>query len=239
MFLLQLAAICWNSIAVQIIYWNLRDHGKGSDFMHFLYTILIALANNLDNISVRIAYSVSGIKISAVKNLWISAITFFIATLAAFAGHQISSLFDTGISSVISMLLLAGIGVWIIREQFVKEKDKENDGPPENKKKLLNILRKPEAADADGSKEIDFKEATLLGIALSLDNIGGGFSAGMMGLNMFYMGLMSALVSFLALWAGNYISILLNKYGWGKKAAVASGIALILIGLKQVVLRRI
>ena len=207
--------------------------------MHFLYTILIALANNLDNISVRIAYSVSGIKISTVKNLWISAITFIIATLAALAGSRISSFFDAGISSAISMLLLAGIGVWIIREQFVKQEENENDKPPKSKKKLLNILRRPESADADGSKEIDFKEATMLGIALSLDNIGGGFSAGMMGLNMFYMGLMSALVSFLALWTGNHISIFLNKYGLGKKAAVVSGIALILIGLKQVVLRQI
>jgi len=207
--------------------------------MHILYTILIALANNLDNISVRIAYSVSGIKISIVKNLWISAITFSVATLAALIGSRITSFFDAGISSAISMLLLAAIGIWIIREQFIKHEENENDKLPNSKKSLLSILRRPESADADGSKKIDFKEATLLGIALSLDNIGGGFSAGMMGLNMFYMGLMSALVSFLALWAGNYISIFLNKYGLGKKAAVASGIALILIGLKQVVLRQI
>lgn len=203
--------------------------------MHFFYTVLIALANNLDNISVRIAYSVCGIKISTAKNLWISAITFFIATLAALAGSRISSFFDEGVSSMISMLLLAGIGIWIIREQFVKPRDNAGDKQAGNKKALLNILRKPEYADADGSKEIDFKEAAVLGIALSLDNIGGGFSAGMMGLNMFYMGLMSGLVSFLALWTGNYISVYLNKYGLGKKAAVISGIALILIGLKQVV----
>ena len=207
--------------------------------MHFLYTILIALANNLDNISVRIAYSVCGIKISTIKNLWIAVITFFIATLAALAGSRISLFFDAGISSVISMLLLAGIGIWIIKEQFIKQKDNENDKPAKNAKQLLNILRKPESADADGSKEIDFKEATILGMALSLDNIGGGFSAGMMGLNMFYMGLMSALVSFLALWTGNYISLFLNRYGLGRKAAVISGIALILLGLKQIVLRQI
>ena len=208
--------------------------------MHFIYTILIALSNNLDNISVRIAYSVSGIKISAVKNLWISAITFFIATFAALVGGRISAFLDTGISSVISMLLLAGIGIWIIKEQFVRQKDNESDKPDKkSKKQLLNILRKPETADADGSKEIDFKEATMLGIALSLDNIGGGFSAGMMGLNMFLMGLMSALISFLALWAGNYISKVLSKYGWSKKAAVLSGIVLIVIGLRQVVIPHI
>jgi len=49
--------------------------------MHFIYTIFIALANNLDNISVRIAYSIRGVKISILKKLWISIITFFISLL--------------------------------------------------------------------------------------------------------------------------------------------------------------
>lgn len=201
--------------------------------MNFLYMILIALSNNLDNISVRIAYSVRGIRISALKNLWISLITFLISTLAAFSGSKISTLFNSKITSIISMLLLSGIGIFIIREQFAK-KDSADSKVEKSNKGLFNILRKPEIADMDGSKEIDFKEATVLGIALSIDIIGGGFSAGMMRLNIFLMGFLSALVSFLALWTGNYISSFLNRLGLGKKASIFSGIALIAIGLKQI-----
>jgi putative sporulation protein YtaF len=208
-----------------------RIRGTGS--MNLLYMIFIALANNLDNISVRIAYSVRGIRISTFKNLWISFITFLIATLAAFSGTELSTIFSSKITSVISMLLLSGIGILIIREQFAK-KDTVDGKEGKNKKGLFNILRKPEIADMDGSKEIDFKEATILGIALSLDIIGGGFSAGMMRLNIFLMGFLSALVSFLALWTGNYISAFLNRLGLGKKAAFLSGIVIIAIGLKQI-----
>ncbi len=201
--------------------------------MHFFYTILIALANNLDNISVRIAYSLRGIRISVLMNLWISLITFIIAVLAALGGTKVSALFSTGISSVVSMVILLGIGLWIIKGQFAKKEEEEQ--PAETKGKgMLEVLRKPENADMDNSKVIDFKEATMLGIALSLDNVGGGFSAGMLGLNIFFMGLMSALVSFLALWSGNYVSSFLNRFGLGKKAALVSGIALILLGFKQI-----
>lgn len=202
--------------------------------MHFLYTVFIALANNLDNISVRIAYSLRGIKISVLMNLWISAITFTVAVFAALGGTELSSLFSRGVSSVISMLILFGIGFWIIKGQFAGTEEENSEDTAKQEKGVLNILRKPENADADGSKVIDFKEATMLGIALSLDNIGGGFSAGMLGLNAFYMGLMSALVSFLALWAGNFVAGFLNRFGLGKKAAIVSGIALMLIGLRQV-----
>lgn len=57
---------------------------------HFVYAFLIALTNNFDNIGARIAYSIRGIKISSLINLWISVITFVISFLAAFSGTLIS-----------------------------------------------------------------------------------------------------------------------------------------------------
>lgn len=201
--------------------------------MHFIYTLLIALANNLDNIGVRIAYSIRGIKIPNLKNLWISIITFLISSLAALSGTAISFFLSGNISSLISMILLTTIGIWIIIEPRIKKKKEEE--PVVNKKNnIFSILRKPEKADMDDSKEIDFKEATLLGIALSVNNIGGGLSAGMIGLNCIFVGFFSAVVSFLALWSGNHITRFLNKWNLGDKAKVISGILLILIGIKQV-----
>lgn len=198
--------------------------------MHFVYTIFIALANNLDNISVRIAYSLRGIKISNLKNLWISVITFFISTLAAFSGSILSKLLNKRISSILSLILLVGIGLWIILEpHFKKEPSSKND---EN---IFDILNNPEDADRDNSKDIDFKEATVLGIALSINNVGGGLSAGMIGLNSFFVGFLSAAISFLALWLGNYITQFFNRFNLGKQANVLAGILLIIIGIKQII----
>lgn len=205
--------------------------------MHFIYTVFIALANNIDNISVRIAYSIKGVKITVLKNLWISIITFLISSLAAFSGTIIFKFLNRNISSLISMLLLTTIGLWIILEPFLKKK-RETDGEIKDstgeQNTIYEVLKKPEAADLDNSKDIDYKEATLLGIALSINNIGGGLSAGVMGLNSLFVGFFSALISFLAIWAGNYITVFFNRWKLGKKATVIAGIILIIIGIRQI-----
>lgn len=204
--------------------------------MHFLYALFIALANNVDNISVRIAYSIRGIKITAIKNLWISLITFLISSIAAVSGNLISGIFSKQLSSLLSMVLLASIGLWIMLEPYFKKNNTETDEIyKDGNKNIYIILKRPEKADIDNSKDIDFKEATMLGIALSINNIGGGISAGMIGLNSFFIGFFSALISFIALWIGNYVTDFLNRWNFNRKATVIAGLILILIGLKQII----
>lgn len=85
----------------------------------------------------------------------------------------------------------------------------------------------------DNSKHIDFKEATLLGIALSINNIGGGLSAGMIGLNPLLVGILSAVLSFFALWIGNYVAEFFIRRNVMDKTAIAGGILLIAVGIGQ------
>lgn len=203
---------------------------------HLLYTFFIALTNNLDNVGVRIAYSIRGIKITTLINLWISVITFIISFLAAFSGTVISGFLSKEVASVLAMLILTAIGVWMILEPQLRRKNNHAGGSAqENKKRISHVLLNPQDADMDGSKHIDFKEATLLGIALSINNVGGGVSAGMIGLNSFLVGLLSAVLSFLALWAGNYIADFFMKWNLSKKAGIVAGILLIAIGIEQVI----
>jgi putative sporulation protein YtaF len=199
-----------------------------------LYTIFIALANNVDNIGARIAYSIRGIKITTVINLWISVITFVISALAAFSGTAMSDLFSKRLSSVVSMVLLTAIGVWMIVDPYIRRRRALVKEPDEARRNnILNVFLNPEHADRDNSKHIDFKEATVLGIALSINNIGGGLGAGMIGLNSWLVGLFSAIISFLALWAGNYVTEFFVKWKLGNAATVTAGFILIAIGVEQ------
>ena len=204
--------------------------------MHQLvYIFLISLANNLDNVGVRIAYSIRGIKITTPINLWISALTFVITFFAAVSGTRISGLLSKETSSIIAMVILVAIGSWMILQPYVTRKDKyPRMGDRDSDVGFLDVLLDPEKADRDHSRNIDFKEATLLGIALSINNVGGGVSAGIMGLNTFWVGLFSALLSFLALWAGNYIAGFCTKWNLSTKATVVAGVALIAIGIEQI-----
>ncbi len=203
---------------------------------YLFYTVFIALVNNLDNIGVRIAYSLRGIKITTFKNLWISVITFFISASAAFSGELMSRLFSKHFSSVISMALLTVIGLWIIVEPYIKKKNDESnkEAHEADSKSIWHVFLNPEHADMDNSKDIDFKEATVLGIALSINNIGGGLGAGLIGLNSWLVGLFSAVISFLALWAGNYVTEFFMKWKLGNAATIMAGVVLIAIGIEQV-----
>jgi putative sporulation protein YtaF len=199
--------------------------------MNLIYTFLIALANNIDNIGVRLAYSIKGIKISTINNLWISIITFFISTLSAYSGAFFSSILGRKFASYISMIILFIIGTLLIIDAF---KEKKKNTNKKEKDKLINIINNPEMADLDNSKEIDFKEATILAVALSINNIGGGLSAGMIGLNVIFVGLLSAILSFTALWAGNFITTFFRKLKIGNKANLIAGLLLIILGIKQI-----
>ena len=200
---------------------------------HLFYAIIIALANNVDNFGARIAYSIQGTRVETLINLWISVITFVISASAAFSGVAVIGSFGKNAASMIAMGMLVILGSWMIiqtRWQSWHEKIHEEKASAS----YLNILRKPHHADVDDSKHIDFKEGTILGVALSINNIGGGVSAGVLGIDPLLVGFLSALISFLALWVGNYVADYFVSRHIADKAALIGGILLILIGVKQV-----
>jgi putative sporulation protein YtaF len=204
----------------------------GYEVQHFLYAFLIALANNVDNLGARIAYSIQGTKVSAPVNLWISIVTFVISSGAAFSGASLNGALGAKVASLIAMGLLVVLGSWMILQS--RHKNKYCDNSPRKNSSVWTILLKPEHADMDNSKHIDFKEGTVLGIGLSINNIGGGLSAGMIGLNPLLVGFLSAALSYAALWAGNHVAEFFIRRHLADEMAVLGGILLIGIGIKQV-----
>ncbi|HEY5561844.1 MAG TPA: manganese efflux pump [Clostridiaceae bacterium] len=196
--------------------------------MGIFYAFLLAFANNLDNIAVRVAYSARGIKIKRDKNLWIAFITFLISFLAATFGGKINFYLGREFTKILSMVLLCLIGLFMSLEPYLKNIIK-SDG----NMKLYKILKHPEDADEDKSMEIDFGEATILGVALSLNNIGGGISGGLIGVNPVFMGLISAFISFSVLSLGNYAANWFSRINFGNKINTISGVLIILLGIKQ------
>ena len=132
-----------------------------------------------------------------------------------------------------AMALLVALGSWMILH--ARKQEWHSEKPPEKSStSIWKVLAKPHHADLDDSKHIDLKEATILGIALSINNIGGGLSAGIIGINPVLVGFLSALVSFVALWGGNYVADFFVRRRIANKAAVVGGFLLIAIGIKQV-----
>ncbi len=189
-----------------------------------LYAFFIALINNIDNISVRIAYSLKGVKIDIYKNILISVITFIMSTLSAFLGDYLVNFISPSMCNIFTAIIFVCLGLYFIFEPYIKHKKASN---------FIEIIMDPDNADIDNSKNIDFKEAIFLGIALNLNNIGGSLSAGVIGINIYLIGELSTLFSFISLWLGNYVANMFQNSIIYKKASLIAGIILILIGIKQ------
>jgi putative sporulation protein YtaF len=203
-------------------------------FHRLLSAVVIALANNVDNLGARLAYSVQGTRVSIAINAWISVITLIISGAAAYFGGAIMALLGKIFASFLAMAMLVALGLWMIlhaRLQSWHERIHEE----KTASRHIHILGKPHHADIDDSKHIDFAEGTVLGFALSINNIGGGVTAGVLGVDPLLVGFLSAAISFAALFAGNYVAEFFIKRRISDKAAVVGGVALILIGLKQVI----
>ena len=203
-----------------------------NEFRLFFYAVIIALTNNVDNLGARIAYSLQGTRVGNSVNLWISVITFAISYAAAYAGTAAADRLGAA-ASVVAMAFLIALGAWMIlqaRNPSLEEEEASETGTAS----FWTILLHPYQADVDRSKHIDFKEGTVLGIALSINNIGGGVSGGILGVNPFLVAFLSALLSFVALWAGNYIAEIFVKRNITEKAAIVGGVLLIAIGVKQI-----
>ncbi|WP_138494687.1 sporulation membrane protein YtaF [Paenibacillus pinistramenti] len=199
---------------------------------HLLAILAIGLASNLDNAGVGIAYGVRKIRIPWYSNLAVALISFLGTLLSGMFGSLLSSWVHPWISKIAGSAVIILVGIWVLLQSSIEQKSK---APlPEGAGNFARLLRNPEEADKDLSNTISLSEATVLGIALAMNALAGGFNAGVTQLNIWLtslsVGIFSYLLFALSFWFG-------KKYAaekLGSRATVISGILLILIGLAQV-----
>ncbi|MEY9092660.1 MntP/YtaF family protein [Paenibacillus sp. RC84] len=98
---------------------------------------------------------------------------------------------------------------------------------------VIQILRTPSAADVDRSGNISSSEATLLGIALSLDAFGAGIGAALIGYTPLLTSAVIAVTSGLFIYFGLKIGYTYSGFGWIRKVSVLPGVVLILMGISK------
>lgn len=208
---------------------------------NFLISILISIAANLDNLGVGIAYGIQKIRISYIANFIIAAISLAAAWLSGEIGEAISVYLSPEATSIIGAILLLGVGVWIFTQPIITA-IKTNQpiidlqllgeriyiGPTE-------ILNYPERADMDNSQNIGHWEAIVLGTALSINALAGGFDAGAIGISPLLEAVLVGIFSLITIYAGNYFGEKYAAEQLGKYATIVSGTLLMLIGLHQLI----
>jgi putative sporulation protein YtaF len=190
-----------------------------------LAILLIGIASNLDNAGVGLAYGVRKIRIPFWANFIIALISFLATAISGFFGNYVSKFLPSSIANILGMGVLVIVGVWVLYQPFRKHSN--SDGT------MLKILQNPEEADWDRSKSIGFWESVVLGIALAMNALAGGFDAGVTGLSILITAMSVGIFSLLLLGIAAHIGekYIINKLG--DYATVVAGVLLILIGIHQ------
>jgi putative sporulation protein YtaF len=92
------------------------------------------------------------------------------------------------------------------------------------------FLKHPEVADKNNSHNIEFKESIILGIALSINNVGLGIGVSIIGLNPYLSSILSIIFSLIFIQAGFYIGDSFLSSLFKRYATLISGIIIVFLG---------
>jgi putative sporulation protein YtaF len=128
--------------------------------------------------------------------------------------------------------LFCGLGIWMMLPALRRTPAETAPGA-RSSPSLLRLLQQPELADRDRSREIDLGEATLLALALSLNNIAGGVCAGLIRLDAVAIAVCSAAISCLVVEFGNRSGCRLVGSKSSDHVQLVAGLLLVAFGLLQ------
>lgn len=210
--------------------------------MDWLLPLFIALAANIDNLGVGIAYGSRKIRISLQANLIIALLSFLSTWLAAEVGSIISNYIRLEVANELGAAVIIGVGLWIIIEPTIEAHQQNCQTISElplqsqlvrNYISPTELIHQPEKADVDCSKDIDMWEAVILGIALSVNAVAGGLDAGLVALPLLVVPILVGCFSFLTIVIGIYFGRKCVAERMGHQATMVSGILMLVIGLHQ------
>jgi len=205
-----------------------------------LSAILLVVALCVDAFATSITYGIGKIQIPAFSALVISFIgtTFlgFSLIFAKFVQQFISPQACVGLS----FGLLLFLGVTSLFQSTIKAYLQKHKGTKNVKFSLFNIsfvvdiFIDETKADADNSKILSAKEAIMLALALSVDSLATGFSAGLLANNILGILILCLLTGFLSVKLGCIIGGNISK-----KSKVdlswTSGVALIILAVLKII----
>lgn len=206
--------------------------------MHFFSIILFALSSNIDCFAVGMAYGIKNIHVTYRDTLIVSFITFIGTVLSMAFGKSLLYLIPLKIAGLLGGSLIICMGLyyflsflWHHIKDMRQKKLKKSDATIDM---TLNIAEKKAIQKKKQQSILNQKELIVLGIALSINNMGLGVGASITGLNLLFTSFASFLCSFSLLYLGNKIGNGHMAHMIGKYAEPISGLIIILLGLLEI-----
>lgn len=164
-----------------------------------------------DTFLAALSYSSGKIKIPFISAVIISFISSAVLTLSLCLSEWIGIFIPENLCKIFGAVLLAIIGIIQFCQNGLKSILKKHSGNGKLSFKFFNIgfvisvYLDETKADADRSKILSAKESVALAAALSVDSISGGLGAGLSGVNILRVCIMSFAFGLLSVAAGGRI----------------------------------
>lgn len=206
--------------------------------MHILSIIIFALSSSSDSLIVGLSYGAKKIKINFINNFVVSFIAGMGTFLAMIFGKLIMELIPLMYTNIIGSSILILLGLYLLIISLKKDINNNNNSEELNEDiselyRYEAALRSPEIIDINNSKTIEFKESIILGAVLSLNNIGFGIGASIIGLNVYIASIFSLVFSLIFIPLGYYIGEKIFSNSLSRYSEVISACIIIVLGIYE------
>ncbi len=199
--------------------------------MLLLAAAIIAFTSNLDNLGFGLAYGMRSIHISLVPNSIIASLTMLATGLSMYLGSKFTYVIPTYIVNVSAGIAIMGVGVftvlgmeWIpnFRVAFTRKMTPHLPGPGN-----LGWL----CMNSRNCRVISPREAIVVGVALSCNNVVTGVASGASGIPIGVTTVLAGVFSLVCVGGGSQLGLVAGARVFGKAAPLVAGVLLIAIGL--------
>ncbi|KJG12452.1 manganese efflux pump MntP [Photobacterium iliopiscarium] len=176
--------------------------------MSFLLALIFSLSSNLDNFVIGLSYGVKNEKIPLTANAIIAFITALITFISMLGGKLVTQLIPNYVSNELGSVIFILMGGWFIGSDLLKKQQQQ---------KQHTVL--------------NFKGAVMLGLLLSINNIGVGILGSITHLDITLVVTLTFITGMFLTYAGNHIGHSTIGNIVGKYNDLISGSLLIMLGM--------
>jgi putative Mn2+ efflux pump MntP len=185
-----------------------------------LAALLIGAVSNLDNLGVGVAFGIRGTRIGAVSNMIVAGITTAATAAAVTCGHVVSGFLPSEMTAWLGPLIIITIGVATVLTSAQPSR------PPDSAPAGPGAWRHPR--DVEGV--ISWRESIVLGVALSVNNLGTGIGAGVSGIPALATAVAAGLLSLAFVGGGFQFGRAFGRVALGRHAPLVAGLLLLGLG---------
>lgn len=190
--------------------------------MGFFMIVLMTLAATADSFIIAFNYGVKKVNISSSSNLFISIFCLFGTLTSMLIGKFLGDLIPLHTANILGSVVLIGFALYMLKNALYVKK---------NNSKSHQYNQDPEAVDKDNSKIIEFRESFLIGLLLSMNNMGMGVGAGITGMSVCITSMICAVASFLFIKIGYIVGRRMQSVKISVYLEIISSLFVLVLGI--------